>query len=134
MKQIYITNDIETLKLPVPLSDYDIKSSKNSTSTILLGFGEINDSGTPALKTWSVSSFFPNQDYKFVQGTRKSNPYDYVKLIEKLKDNNTICRFIMTKTNINISCTIEDFSYGEKDGTGDIYYTISFKEHKEISI
>lgn len=134
IKQHYIKNEIETLRIPVIPSTYGIKSSKNSNSITLLGFGEINDTGTPTLKAWSISSFFPNHDYSFVQGKRKSNVWDYVSLIERIKDENAICTYVITKTSVNILCTIEEFEYSEQDGTGDIYYTITFKEHKKISL
>ncbi|WP_314827649.1 LysM peptidoglycan-binding domain-containing protein [Oribacterium parvum] len=32
-----------------------------------------------------------------------------------------------------MTCTIESFEWGENDGTGDISYTISFKEYRYIS-
>lgn len=33
-----------------------------------------------------------------------------------------------------MECTIESFSWGEQDATGDIYYTLSLKEYKRIKI
>lgn len=32
-----------------------------------------------------------------------------------------------------MDCTIESFEWGENDGTGDIFYTISFKEYRNVS-
>ena len=31
-----------------------------------------------------------------------------------------------------MNCTIEAFEWGENDGTGDIFYTISFKEYRNV--
>ena len=134
MKLHYINNSIENLELPIVPKDYHIKSGKNSTSVNLLGFGEINDTGTPTLKTWSISSIFPSKQYNICTCTIKSNPFDYVSLVERLKEDNIVCQYIITKTNVNIKCTIEEFEYWEEDGSGDIYYTMTFKEHKEISL
>lgn len=134
MKLHYIKNSIENIKLPIVPSEFHIKSGKNSNSVNLLGFGEISDSGTPQLKTWSISSMFPKTQYSMCTHTIKSNPYDYVSLIEKLKTNNIVCTYVITQTNVNYRCTIEEFEYYENDGSGDIYYTISFKEHKEIKL
>ena len=33
-----------------------------------------------------------------------------------------------------MECTIESFSYGEKDATRDMYYTISLKEYKRPKV
>ena len=35
---------------------------------------------------------------------------------------------------LNMECTIESFSYGEHDATGDIYYTAFLKEYKKTAI
>lgn len=134
MKLHYIKNSIENIKLPIVPSEFHIKSGKNSNSVTLLGFGEISDSGTPTLRTWSISSIFPKTKYKICTGSIKSNPYDYVALVEKLKRDNIICQYIITKTNIDMRCTIEEFEYWENDGSGDVYYTMTFKEHKEIKL
>ncbi|NSB17432.1 LysM peptidoglycan-binding domain-containing protein [Clostridium beijerinckii] len=134
MKLHYIKNSIENIKLPIVPSEFHIKSGKNSNSVTLLGFGEISDSGTPTLRTWSISSIFPKTKYKTCTGSIKSNPYDYVQLVEKLKRDNIVCQYIITKTNIDMRCTIEEFEYWENDGSGDVYYTMTFKEHKEIKL
>lgn len=134
MKLHYINNSIENLQLPIVPKDFHIKSGKNSSSINLLGFGEINNSGTPTLKTWSISSIFPSKQYSVCTCTIKSNPYDYVSLIEKLKKENIVCTYVITKTNITFKCTIEEFEYWEEDGSGDIYFSINFKEHKEIKL
>ncbi|AGX43949.1 LysM peptidoglycan-binding domain-containing protein [Clostridium saccharobutylicum] len=130
----YIKNDIETIQLPISPSSYKIKSSKNSASINLLGFGEISDGGTPTLKSWTISSIFPSKKYNICTCTPKSNPFDYCDLIEKLKDNNIVCTYVITKTNVNIQCTVDDIEYSEEDGSGDVYFTITFKEHKEIKL
>lgn len=134
MKLHYIKNSVENIQLPIVPSEYHMKSGKNSNSITLLGFGEISDSGTPTLKTWSISAMFPKKQYSMCTCTIKSNPFDYVALVEKLKKDNIVCTYVITKTNINIRCTIEEFEYYEQDGSGDVYYTISFKEHKEIKL
>ena len=33
-----------------------------------------------------------------------------------------------------MECTIESFSYGEQDATGDIYFTVLLKEYKKITV
>lgn len=134
MKLHYIKNSIENIKLPIVPNEFHIKSGKNSSSVTLLGFGEISDSGTPTLRIWSISSMFPKTKYSICTGSIKSNPYDYVSLVEKIKKDNIVCQYTITKTNIDIRCTIEEFEYWENDGSGDVYYTITFKEHKEIKL
>ena len=47
--------------------------------------------------------------------------------------NNDIGHVTITGTDINLKCTIQSFEYGEEDGSGDVYYSISFKEYRKIS-
>lgn len=128
--EYWLKNKIEDIQFPVPFAEFTIDSSSQNKSITLLNFGEINFLGSPKLKNFSVGGFFPNQNYCFCQCTPKNNPYEYINLIEKLKDTKQICRFIATTTNLNMPVAIEKISYGEKDGTGDVYFTIDFKEHK----
>ena len=39
----------------------------------------------------------------------------------------------VTGTPINFRCRIIEFDYGEEDGTGDISYTLTFKEYRPPS-
>ena len=43
-------------------------------------------------------------------------------------------KLIITGTPIRVSCTIESFSYSENDGTGDIAFNITLKEHRSVSV
>jgi len=84
------------------------------------------------LRKVPISSFFPNQKYNFVQYNNFPTPYKCVKLIESWANNPV--QLTITGTNINMQATIESFNYGEKDGTGDVYYTIEFKEYRKPKI
>ena len=61
------------------------------------------------------------------------DPYTFVKTILGWKEKGTLVRFL-AGSNVNILCSIETFQYGEQDGTGDVYYTLSFKEYREIEL
>ncbi|AWZ50034.1 terminase (plasmid) [Clostridiaceae bacterium 14S0207] len=130
--EFWLKNKIEDIQFPIGFEQYSVNSSNSDKSVMLLNFGEINLLGSPNLKDFSVSGFFPAQHYSFCQCTPKNNPYDYINLIEKLKDTKQICRFIATSTTLNLACSITSFNYGEKDGSRDVYFTISFKEHKLV--
>ncbi|MCC2864919.1 LysM peptidoglycan-binding domain-containing protein [Anaerovorax odorimutans] len=121
----------DAFRLPVNPPDYEItKESGNSTVTIY-NLGEISMLGKGKLKSISFSSFFPNQAYSFCQPvTALLKPYDYIGKLESWIDNGPV-QLIMTGTNINASVTIESLTTQEKDGTGDVYYTISFKAYRK---
>ena len=65
--------------------------------------------------------------------THVDHPYDFVKKILGWKEKGTTVRLIIGEY-INILIAIESFTYGEQDGTGDVYYTITFKEYREVEL
>ena len=48
--------------------------------------------------------------------------------------NSGIVKLIITGTAINFPCRISSFEWGEDDGTGDISFSITLKEHRKIVI
>lgn len=77
----------------------------------------------------TLESFFPNQDYPFVTTQQRHDPYLYVESIERWRKSGRPIRFILTETPLNIAFAIENFTYGERDGSGDVYYVLELKEY-----
>ena len=122
------------IQLPVLPSSFTMGNSQNNTSVTVHNLGEINLKGKRGLWEITIDSIFPKEQYKFEHGTHKERYSYYVKTIRKLLTYNTTVIFLITGTNISFNCTITDFSYGEADGTGDVNYSITFKEYREISV
>lgn len=131
--EFWLIQDNEKLQLPVPPSDYQVDKGMNNTSLIVENIGEINFLGRPKLTPVTVSSFFPAQNYSFCQYTGFPTPYECVALIEKWQTSGKPIRLIIAETKVNMLCSIEDFKYGEKDGTRDVYFTLDLKEYKILS-
>lgn len=123
--------DKDKFKLPVTPSEFEVAVAHKNTVVNVISLGEINLLGKTGLRSVSLSCFFPAQDYPFAKADRQEPDY-YVSKINEWRENNDIIRFIISDV-INIQCTIESFSWGQKDGTGDIYYTIQIKEYRNIS-
>lgn len=133
-KKHYIIAPSKTIQLPVPPSSYTIVSGQNVSTINLIGFGEMINGSTPKLKTWSISKYFPHQNYGFISDSELMDPWDYVDFFEDLKANGTEIGYMISDTNIYIPCIIEDFQYGESDGSGDVNYTLSFRENKSTNL
>jgi LysM repeat protein len=123
-------NREETLQLPVPPSSFNIQQGNNNTTVNINSFGEFALIGKSKLASIEISSFFPSKVYSFCQYTTFPIPYDCVALIEKWRLTGRPIRLTITDTNVNMPVAIESFSYGEKDGTGDIYFSLSLKEYR----
>lgn len=132
LEKHYIITENKQYQLPVPPDSWEITSGQNIGTVNLLNFGEIITGTTPTLRTWSISKYFPHDNYGFISDGEMLKPYEYVELIENLKKNGTQITYMITETNVNIPCIITNFIYSEQDYTGDVYYQIDFKEDKTI--
>lgn len=135
MKDIFlsINNRKEIIKIPVLPKDYDIQSPQNNEKYNTVKYGDINLLGNKGLKTITWSSFFPARKYRFNRDD-SMKAYEYVEKIEEWRDKKLPIRLIIINTPINLAVTIDDFTYKEQDGTGDVYYTIKFSEFKFIEV
>ncbi|QAT40830.1 N-acetylmuramoyl-L-alanine amidase family protein [Clostridium sp. JN-9] len=132
--EFWLINNDERLQLPVPPPNYSIKKSNDSSTVTVLGLGEISFIGTPKLaEIPAIESFFPNHPYSFCQYSTFPMPNKCVEMIEKWRNEGTVIRYLVTGTKLNMECTIESFEYGERDGTGDIYFSLQLKEYKRIA-
>ena len=128
MMEIWLKQDKESLRLPVLPASYELRHVQNNEEVNITDFGTVNILGKRGVSTTELSSFFPNKKYGFNQYTGYPKPATCVERIKGWMDEPV--RYIVTGTKINLMMTIEEFTYSEKDGTGDIYYTLSLKEYR----
>lgn len=122
------------LRFPVLPSEYKVSGSKGIETVNINAIGEVDLEGMRGLRTVSFSSFFPQHyDSSYCEFSRIKKPGRYIKQIEQIMSEG-ITRIIITGTPINFSCRISSFDYEENDGTGDISFSITLKEHRKIAI
>lgn len=124
-------NDTKSIQLPILPSSFELSGSQGNTNVVVQNFGEINLKGKRGLYSISLSSFFPHEYYDFCQ-CKPSKPYTYTKKLKKLYEKNETIHLVITETDINSFFTIESFSYGEADRSGDVNYTLAFKEYRKL--
>jgi nucleoid-associated protein YgaU len=125
-------NKAESLQLPVPPADFTIKKGTAISVVNVNDFGELALIGKEKLSSIEIATFFPAQFYPFCQYRDFPNPYECVKMIESWRKSGKPLRLIITETDVNLACCIESFTYGEQDGTRDVYFTLSLKEYRFI--
>lgn len=125
--QIWLKKNGSGFRLPVLPPSIEVTSPQlNETVTLVTG-GERTLIGKKGLRTITLQSFFPAQNYDFCQFKVTKKPYEYMKKLESWKG--SILTLTITGTNINFSCTIESLTYGENDGTKDVNYSMELKEY-----
>lgn len=134
---ITFNNKAEELRLPVLPSSFTImKNNINKTIATANVAGDVNllGKGEGGLAEISIETFFPAHDYPFCTYTGFPTPYTCVSMIEGWRKSGQPIRLIMTETDVNMAMGIETFEYGEKDGTGDVYYTLGLKEYRFLNV
>ena len=120
------------IQLPVKPSDFLITVANKNTVVNVIQLGDISLMGKTGLREITLSSFFPAKDYNFSNNSVRKAPLTYVNKINEWRNSGEPIRVVITGKILNMLCTIESFSYGEQDATGDIYYTIALREYKQI--
>ena len=130
--EIWLKHGKEKIKLPFLPSGYDIQSPQNNETVTTVNGKEITLIGKKGLRSVSWSSWFPKGKPSYLQ--KKSGytgkPWGYINKIGKMKGK--VITLVMTGTNVNFQATIENFNYGEKDGSGDVEYSIELKEYPKL--
>ena len=126
--EIWIKQDKEALRLPVLPASFQMDSTQNNTSVNVNAVGEVNLLGKRNLSAVSFSSMFPAQKYDFCQYSSFPKPKKCVDMITKWRKSGQPVALTITGL-ISGYYSIESFSWGMDDGTGDIGYTIEFKKY-----
>jgi hypothetical protein len=127
-------NNEQRLRLPILPSSFQVEVGNLNTRVNINEIGNINLIGKSNLKEIVIESFFPAQEYYFVEYTGFPRPYECVEIIEAWRKSGRPIRLIITETNINLPIAIENFSYREKDGTGDVYYSLELAEYVFVGV
>lgn len=126
-------NFAERLQLPVPPPEYEyIESNQNETVNIL-GLGDIIQITGEGLAEIEISSHFPAHRVPYAQ-YYLGDPYEAVRTIERWKRTKRPIRLIITETPVNLACTIETFTWGERGGSRDVNYSLKLREYRFIQV
>ena len=124
--EIWLKQGTEKITLPFLPNSYEIQSPQNNETLVTANGTEITLIGKRGLRTISWSSWFPKGKPDYVVGSYTGKPMSYMNKLGKMKGK--IVDFMISGI-ANYQVTIENLTYGQDDGTGDIYYNIELKEY-----
>lgn len=127
---IMLSCDGQSLEIPVMPESFTCSVSNKNGTVNICNLGEYNMIGKTGLKTISLDSFFPANEYDFATGEPKG--YGYIETLETWRTNGKPLCITIADSPITFPCLIENLSYTEKEGTGDVYYKLDLKEYKYI--
>lgn len=121
------------LVLPITPQSFEVSNGINIETINIHTLGDIGLAGYETLPTFRIDCMFPAKKYPFNQPNTDLNPYNYIKKFENWCNKHTILRFVVSKAKINIPVIITDITYGEKDGTGDVYASITIRKYRKLA-
>ena len=117
------------LVLPVTPDSYQVEKGINVEVVNIHQLGDAILAGYGTLATIKVSCIFPASRYPVSDG---SDPNRYVGQLEKWVKKRQKLRFVVGGTGVNIPAIIQSVSYGERDGTNDVYADIILREYRQL--
>jgi LysM repeat protein len=133
LRKIVFVADGDELVLPITPAAFELGHGIRIETVNIHGLGDIRVAGYTTLDTISLDAFFPANKYPFAL-TELVDPYELVNRFKAWADAQTICRWIVTGTDINIPVLIESIRYGERDGSNDVYFTLTLSEYRYVSV
>lgn len=134
LKFIFKDTDKNTeLVLPVTPPNFVVSHGINIETINIHTLGDIALPGYGTLPAFKIECLFPAREYPFNQPNTDPDPYQYVKKFQEWCENHTILRFIISDTIVNIPVLVAEIMYGERDGTGDVYATITMRGYRQLS-
>ncbi len=128
-------NGSEKFTLPVTPKEFSIGDGQNNKTFQITEAGEINLLGFRNLKTLTLESFFPNGHvYPFIVSDELKDPYEYIAILRRWKDSHKPIRIVVTQSDVNLAMAIESLQYGPRDGSGDVYFSLSLKEYRFLNV
>ena len=127
----FIAGD-RTVVLPVTPERASWEKGVNIESVNISAVGDVYLPGKARRYRGQVEGLFPANDYPWNAEGASLDPYGYVSFFAALAERGTAVRYIVGGTDINALVIVEEIEYGEKDGSGDVYYTLSLAEWTEL--
>ena len=120
------------LVLPVTPASYTWEHANRVETIQLDRLGEINLPGGALMGSCTLSDvLLPARLYSFCNPGAVANPYIYLEQLERWSDAGTVVRWLVSGTPTNAQVLLESISYGERDGTNDLYAAIILRQYRK---
>ena len=128
---ISLSSESAAVVFPVLPSELMVSVNTNHGTVNINNFGDYLMMGKTGLKTLTLSGFFPAQDYPFAM--MGLAPYTYIAQLETMRTGDSVCQLTVSDTPLSMPCLISSFKFGEKDGSGDVYYELGLTEYRYVT-
>ena len=120
------------ITFPILPSEISVSVKQQNGSVNINNFGEYCMLGRTGLKTCNLSGCWPAEDYSFAVASASLSPDEFVAKIEEIRTAGTVSDFSLSGSPISFQSIIDSFSYGYRDGSDDIYFSLGLREYRYI--
>lgn len=125
---IYNNDQKDSIKLPVIPESVGISSPQSIETFNTIGQGDIKLIGELGNRQIKLDAFFAVKDYPFLKDSSLTG-MEYVNKLQAWRAERKPLYVYVTDLEFATRCVIENIEYQVKDGSGDIYYSISISEY-----
>ena len=127
------TTEQTELILPITPQSFSVETGIKAQTVNINLLGDVAFPGQATSASISLDVMFPKHNYPFCNYPLlyPNEPYKYVERFQNFIKNKRILRFVVSDTIVNLPVFVESIRFQEKDGTNDVYATITLKEYRE---
>ncbi|MDR1805951.1 MAG: hypothetical protein LBQ80_04170 [Clostridium sp.] len=136
MVNIYIYANGKKCKLPVNPAQIECAREGDNQSVNIVGYGERTIIQRPKLRTIPLDGEFPRyeQDSYNAKNSYFHMPKWYISFFEGWQSSLQAGRLICAEYSIDMTVTLEAFSYVREGGTEDVSYVMTLKEYVPMTV
>ena len=95
--------------------------------------GQVNLPGLEALFNEQLTFLLPSSERNYTSPGYAGEPYSIVDHLVRWSTAGDVLRLIVTQTPVNVPVLIATVRYGEQDGSGDVYATLTLRQFRELT-
>lgn len=123
----------EQLTMPVTPPDFHVETGRSITQLDMAQTGQVNLPGLEALFNEQQTFLLPSSARNYTVSGYSGDPYTVVNTLTQWSLSGDVLRLIVTETPVNLPILLAPVRYGEEDGTGDVYVTLTMRQYRELA-
>lgn len=135
MERIIILKNTDTgqaLTLPVTPKSYPMAAGRAVERLDMAQTGQVALPGLKSLFTGALEFELPAAPRPYMTAGAAAEPQRYISLLTAWSREASVCRYIVTGTDINIPVLLGVLEYGESDGTNDVQCKLPLYEYRYL--
>ena len=124
------TDSGQALTLPVTPSGYPMAAGRAVERIDMAQTGQVALPGLNTLFTGTLEFMLPAVEYPFLTAGAAARPQHYIEQLTAWSRDASVCRYIVTGTDVNLPVLLGPLDYGEQDGTNDVYCKLPLYEYR----